>query len=63
MSAEFFTAKSVVLDVEACLNVVLAVRGEHGKSPCFSDVDFLSVGTPDWAMCILGGFDGADCLE
>jgi hypothetical protein len=47
------------LDAKACVNGVLDSIGEHGKSPCFSQVDFLQVVSPDYPLLNLPYLDGA----
>jgi hypothetical protein len=52
-----------LMSAKRCSKAVLAPMVGYGKSPCFSEVDFLSVLGPDYPMSILPSFDGADFLE
>ncbi len=53
----------MILDVKACVNAILEVGREHGKSPCFSGVAFLRLVGPDCPSLKLLYVNGAVCLE
>ena len=55
--------KSVFLDVTCCLKHVLGGLLGYGKSPCFSGLCFLGVGSPDWMPLKLLCVDGVKYLE
>jgi hypothetical protein len=46
------------LAVETCSKVILASVGRHGKSPCFLQVAFLRLLSPDYLMLSLLFVDG-----
>ena len=52
-----------LMAVEACSKAILALCAGHGKSPCFSEVAFLSVVGPDYPLLILPCVNGQDFLE
>jgi len=57
-------ARSIVLmAVESCSKAILAQCLGHGKSPCFSEVTFLSLLGPDYPVLVLPCVDGQDFLE
>ena len=52
-----------LMAAETCSNAILLLSGGHGKSPCFSQVTFLSVVGPDYPLLILLYVDGAKNME
>jgi hypothetical protein len=46
------------LAVKTCSKAVLASVGRHGKSPCFLQVAFLLLRSPDYLMLSLLFVDG-----
>jgi len=57
-------ARSITLmAVESCSKAILALCLGHGKSPCFSEVTFLSLLGPDYPVLVLPCVDGQDFLE
>jgi hypothetical protein len=52
-----------LMAVKSCSKAVLTPMVGHGKSPCFSEVTFLTVVDPDYPLSILSPTDGADFLE
>jgi hypothetical protein len=52
-----------VLEVKTCSKALFGVGVGHGKSPCFSDVDFLQSVGPDYAVLVLPSVDGRETLE
>ena len=71
MSAKLLHRLSKVLDArsmtlmsaKSCSKAILAPCAGHGKSPCFSEVAFLSVVGPDYPLLILPYINGKDFLE
>ena len=51
------------LAVKTCSKAILALCLEHGKSPCFSEVAFLSVVGPDYQVLVLLCVNGQEILE
>jgi hypothetical protein len=51
------------MSVETCSKAISAYNLGHGKSPCFSQVTFLSLVGPDYPLSILPCVDGARFLE
>lgn len=54
---------SSILAVKTCSNAISALCLGHGKSPCFSQVAFLGVVSPDYRLLILPSVDGAENME
>jgi hypothetical protein len=52
-----------LMSAETCSKSILTLCSGHGKSPCFSDVTFLTVVDPDYPLSILSHIDGEDFLE
>jgi hypothetical protein len=52
-----------LMSAKRCSKAILAPFTGHGKSPCFSEVTFLTVVDPDCPLSILSHIDGADFLE
>jgi hypothetical protein len=52
-----------VMAVKTCSKAILALCVTHGKSPCFSEVSFLSLFGPDYSLLILPYVYGAKTLE
>ncbi len=48
---------------KSCSKGILAPIVKHGKSPCFSEVSFLSLVGPDYPVLILPCVDGKKTLE
>jgi hypothetical protein len=48
------------LAVKTCSKDLLTVRQGHGKSPCFLQVAFLQLLSPDYLMAILLFVDGQE---
>ena len=65
MSLELFgNARSIAfLAVEACSKAVLAPKGRHGKSPCFSRCPVLSAVGVDWRVHVFVVADGGFFLD
>jgi len=51
------------MGVETCSNAILSFSGGHGKSPCFLDVAFLRLVSPDYPLLILPYVDGRENME
>jgi hypothetical protein len=51
------------MSVKSCSKAIFAHTLMHGKSPCFSEVTFLSLVGPDYPLLILSGVDGRETLE
>jgi len=54
---------SPILAVKTCSKAILAVCRGHGKSPCFLQVNFLRLVSPDYQVSISPCFDGTKTLE
>ena len=52
-----------LMAVKTCSKAILAERLRHGKSPCFSQLTFLSLVGPDYPLSILPYVNGAEFLE
>jgi hypothetical protein len=52
-----------LMAAETCSNAILPLSGVYGKSPCFSEVNFLSLVGPDYPLLILPYVDGQEILE
>jgi hypothetical protein len=51
------------MSVKRCSKALLRSMRRHGKSPCFSEVNFLSLLDPDYPQLILPYVDGAKNME
>jgi hypothetical protein len=51
------------MSVKSCSKAFLAAAFRHGKSPCFLQVDFLTLFGPDYALSILPCLDGTESVE
>ena len=51
------------MSVKSCSKGISAQHLEHGKSPCFSQVPFLSLVGPDHPLSILPYVDVGEFLE
>ena len=64
MSVNCDCARSIALmAVETCSKAILALCLRHGKSPCFSEVTFLQLVSPDYPLLLLPSVDGAKNME
>ena len=52
-----------LMAAETCSNAIFPLSGGHGKSPCFSEVTFLSLVGPDYPLLILPCVDGREFLS
>jgi hypothetical protein len=52
-----------LLAVKTCSKAILALRGRHGKSPCFLEVAFFRLVSPDHRLLILPCVNGEENLE
>ena len=57
------TSFSVFLEVKTCSKDILDYTLRYGKSPCFSAIGFLLVGSPDWRHQISSNANGVRFLE
>ena len=57
------TGNAALMAVKTCSKAILAHSVRHGKSPCFSQVTFLSLVGPDYPLLILPCVDVAEFLE
>jgi len=57
------TVPQDLMVVKTCSKVISTLCGRHGKSPCFSQVSFLSLLGPDYPLLILPYVDGQEFLE
>jgi hypothetical protein len=53
----------VFLAVKTCSKALSAHSLRYGKSPCFSEVTFLQLVSPDWLVSKFCYVDGATFLE
>jgi hypothetical protein len=53
----------VFLEVKTCSKALSAVALGHGKSPCFLQVNFLHLSSPDYRLLVLPCIDGAESVE
>jgi hypothetical protein len=53
----------VKMEVKTCSKALLAHAAGHGKSPCFSEVPFLRLVSPDYPLLFLSLVDVAVFLE
>ena len=51
---------SMLMAVKTCSKAISAYNLGHGKSPCFSEVTFLSLVGPDYPLLFLSCADGAE---
>ena len=51
------------LEVKSCSKAFLSVMWGHGKSPCFSQVAFLRLVSPDYRVVVLPCVDEEEFLE
>jgi hypothetical protein len=51
------------MSVKICSKAIFAVTSRHGKSPCFSQLTFLSLVGPDYPLSILPFVDVGEFLE
>jgi hypothetical protein len=51
------------MSVKWCSKAIFAHSVRHGKSPCFSEVTFLSLVGPDYPLSILPYVDGEEFSE
>jgi hypothetical protein len=58
-----FARGIVLMAVETCSKLLLALSRSHGKSPCFLQVAFLLLVGPDYPMLVLPCVDGQEFLE
>ena len=56
-------ATGVFLAVKTCSKALLALYRRHGKSPCFLEVAFLGLVSPDYPMLVLLCVDGEKSME
>jgi|WetSurMetagenome_2_1015567.scaffolds.fasta_scaffold56825_3 hypothetical protein len=54
---------SALLAVKTCSKALLTTCQGHGKSPCFLEVTFLQLVSPDYPMSFLPCVDGAESVE
>jgi hypothetical protein len=54
---------SRLMAVKTCSKALLALSQRHGKSPCFSEVAFLQLVSPDYPLLVLPCVDGAKNTE
>ena len=52
-----------LIAVKNCSKAISALCVRHGKSPCFSEVSFLSLVGPDYPVLILSCANGQEFLE
>ncbi len=53
----------VLMAVKKCSKAVFGIRLRHGKSPCFSEVSFLQLVSPDYPLSILSSVNGLKFLK
>jgi hypothetical protein len=51
------------MSVKSCSKALLRSMMRHGKSPCFSEVTFLRLVSPDHPLLILPYVDGQETME
>jgi hypothetical protein len=56
-------AKVALMAVKTCSKALLALSRKHGKSPCFLQVAFLQLVSPDYPLLVLPCVDGREFLE
>ncbi len=54
---------NALMAVETCSKALLEHTSGHGKSPCFLDVAFLQLVSPDYPLLVLPSADGQEFLE
>jgi hypothetical protein len=55
--------KVALMAVKTCSKALLALSQKHGKSPCFLQVTFLQLVSPDYQLLVLLFADGQEFLE
>lgn len=63
MAPENVKFRIAVMAVKTFSKALLAILAWHGKSPCFSQVTFLQLVSPDYPLLILPCVDGAENME
>ena len=58
-SRDCYVRSIALLAVKTCSKAILALSRRHGKSPCFLEVTFLQLLSPDYLLSILPCVDGA----
>jgi hypothetical protein len=62
-SRDCYVRSIAFLAVKTCSKALLALSLRHGKSPCFSEVAFLRLVSPDYPLLVLPFVDGAKNME
>jgi hypothetical protein len=55
--------KLALMAAKTCSKALLALCRKHGKSPCFLQVTFLQLVSPDYPLLVLPCVDGQEFLE
>lgn len=55
--------KTALMAVKTCSEAISAPSRGHGKSPCFLQVAFLRLVSPDYPLSVLPCVDGQELLE
>jgi hypothetical protein len=55
--------KVTLMAAKTCSKALLAHSQRHGKSPCFLQVAFLQLVSPDYTLLVLPCVDGQEFLE
>ena len=62
-SRRFYVGGIALMAVKSRSKGISVPIARHGKSPCFSEVSFLSLLGPDYRLLILPCIDGQEFLE